>query len=95
MTALLKEQIQDRKSIHAQRIDRAHWAGVTAELRQILSSKNAFKRWEVDAIIESLTDMVSSGQRLTVEALSSRLHSRQFSLEEARAISGAIVKAYG
>lgn len=95
MTALLKEQTQDHRSIHARRINRSHWAAVAQEIRGILSRDNAFKPWEVDAIIESLLEIVGAGGQLTADRLAAALHSRQFPKAEAQALSQAISRAYG
>lgn len=93
MSALLKEHYHSAPSVHARRIDNAHWAGVAQELRSILDG--AFKAWEVEAIVGSLMDIVQRREALTVPALEQRLHAKQFSRGDALTIASAIVKAYG
>jgi hypothetical protein len=95
MTALLKEQQNRMPSVHARRINNARWSAVAEKLREVLTENNAFKKWEVDAIVDSMLEAAQDVTPFTAESLAERLHSRQFKKEDARYLAEAIVKSYG
>ena len=83
-----REQISE----YGRRVANGYILSVVAQVRARLSSTDAFAKWEVDAIADSVLEVLQNDGVLTVDSLEQSLHSRSIPKDLAKPLAAALSK---